>query len=177
MSAQDHRQPEGGIIVSKEIPLSQGKVALVDDEDFERINRHKWFAHKKTTGKFYAVRNIGQIPHRRLTSMHREVMNAPQGLEVDHVHSDDTLDNRKANLRLATHSQNKCNVKRRADNKSGYKGVSWSKQKNKWQAHIESKGKQINLGLFTNLVDAAIAYDKAAKELHGEFASLNFPLS
>lgn len=84
-------------------------------------------------------------------------------------------DNRIGNLRLATMSQNIANARRRSDNTSGFKGVSWKKRDSKWCARIRDGNKYRHLGLFTDPADAAKAYDAAAIELHGEFARLNFP--
>ncbi len=160
----------------KEIRLTQGKVALVDDEDFERINLNKWCAHKDgKSGKFYAVRNAKMIrPLRKTIYMAREVINAPDGIGVDHIHFDDTLDNRKSNLRLATSAQNGWNRGKPANNTSGFKGVSWFAQTRRWQAKIKLNGKSIGLGYFDSAESAARAYDESARKYYGEFAVTNF---
>jgi len=101
-------------------------------------------------------------------------MNAPKGCLVDHINGDG-LDNRRANLRLATPSQNNCN-KPGFNKSSKYKGVSRTDLKKKqWRAVIHYNNEMIHLGRFCNEVAAAKAYDKAAKKYHGEFAYLNFP--
>lgn len=161
--------------MSKQIELSQGKVAIVDDADFERINAHKWYASKDfRTGRFYALRHVPISKGiRTMISMHHEVMNAPKGTEVDHIHSDDTLDNRRSNLRICTTAQNQQNRGKSKNNTSGYKGVCWHRRHQKWQADIAYNGTNVFLGRFNDPKDAARAYNKAALRYHGEFARLN----
>ena len=157
----------------KEISLTQGKFALVDDEDFLPLNRFKWRA-QKTRGKFYAVRDWKKSGKRGTILMHRVIMSAPKTLQVDHRFGD-TLDNRKYNLRLATNQQNNRALKRKAAGKtSRYRGVSFKKDKNRWQANIFD-GRHHFLGYFQCERDAAVAYDAAAKKRFGGFIGLNFP--
>jgi hypothetical protein len=106
--------------------------------------------------------------------LHREIMQAPKGLLVDHKNNDG-LDNRRANLRLATHSQNGCNRPRKKNGSSRFKGVIFLKDRKRWSARLKKNGKHIFLGNFKNEIDAARVYDEAAKQYHGEFACLNFP--
>jgi len=107
--------------------------------------------------------------------MHRQIINVPVFLLVDHINGNG-LDNRKANLRPATHSQNVRNrpKARYASPRSKYKGVTWHKRKRKWNTRIRVKGRTIPLGYFDNELHAAKAYDHAARKYHGDFASLNF---
>ncbi len=150
----------------KKIPLTQGRFALVDDEDFDRINQFKWNLYDN--GKFtYAVTNHS-------LRMHRVVMHAPKDKEVDH-RNHNGLDNQKHNLRVCTKNENQHNRRLNANNASGYKGVCWHKRINKWQSYIRFQSKRIFLGYFADKVEAAKAYDKKAEELFGEFACLNFP--
>jgi hypothetical protein len=100
--------------------------------------------------------------------MHRELLSAPAGLEVDHINGD-KLDNRRANLRLATIGQNRQNAARRKDNTSGVKGVSWKRGENKWRARIVVDGKERHLGLFDRLEDAERAVRTGREALHGAF--------
>ena len=154
----------------RRIPLTRGQYAIVDVEDFAELNKYKWFA-SKYSNSFYARR---VIYGGRVIQMHRQVMKYSGELVVDHRNGNG-LDNRKANLRLATRRQNQFNRKQRCDAVlSKYKGVTFRKKTNKWLVRIGYNGERINLGVFDNEADAAKAYDEAAKELFGEFAALNF---
>jgi hypothetical protein len=154
----------------KEIQLTQGQVAKVDDGDYEYLNQWNWYYHKG-----YAVRVDKRILGKQKTiKMHGVIMDTPTDLETDHINHD-RLDNRRDNLRVVTHAQNQMNKKKQIDNTSGYKGVSWHKQKNKWIAKIQVVNRQKHLGCFTDMIEAAKAYDAAAIKYFGEFAVLNFP--
>jgi hypothetical protein len=158
----------------RRIPLTQGKYAIVDPEDFERSNKHKWCA-VKSTNTFYANRNK-RVGKKYITiGMHREVIHPPGHLFVDHINHNG-LDNRKANLRPATCSQNNYNrIHFGKSQSSKYKGVRWNKQRKKWIVLIKYNCKRKFLGYFKDEIHAAKAYDEAAKKYHKEFASLNFP--
>jgi hypothetical protein len=160
----------------KTIPLTQGKEALVDDEDYDELNKYKWHAHlDPETGQWCAVRNLPRINGKRKNiKMHRQIMGDPIGKSIDHKNHD-RLDNRKSNLRICSHSQNNSNIHRYKNNTSGLIGVRWHKRDTKWEARISKDNKQINLGYFDDKFEAARVRDKKAKELHGEFATLNFP--
>jgi len=106
--------------------------------------------------------------------MHRCILELPDSLLADHVNANG-LDNRKANIRPATRSQNTCNTPKYKSSRSKYKGVTWHKQRKKWYARIRIRGRAISLGYFNDQTEAAKAYDNAAKKLHAQFASLNFP--
>ena len=151
--------------MTKQIPLTQSKFAIVDDEDFEYLNQWKWYVHKNGNN-FYAVRGF---PKR--IQMHRVVMNTSDGIEVDHIDGNG-LNNTRSNLRNCTHVQNMQNRKKNSDNTSGYKGVDWHNEK--WRAQITINKKIVFLGYFSSIEDAAHAYDTAAKEGHGNFAKTNF---
>lgn len=160
--------------MTKEIALSQGMVALVDDDMYEYLSQWKWHAVKGSNGKFYAVRLEGKGV-RKYVAMHRVVANTPPGMDTDHIDDNDTLNNQRYNLRPCTRSQNQANRGRRADNTSGYKGVTWNKAKGKWIAQIRVYGKQIHIGNFVTAEKAARAYDGFAQMHFGKFAKLNFP--
>jgi hypothetical protein len=157
----------------REIPLSQGKVALVDDEDYERLtalgNWHAIRGHKT----FYAVRNAPSDLTKSGTTtqgMHQVVLGDTQ---VDHVNGSG-LDNRRENLRRADKSQNNMNRGRQSNNTSGHKGV--TRDRDKWKAQIGipsavlGKKRMLYLGRFDQLEDAAEAYRAAAEKYHGDFA-------
>lgn len=147
----------------KQIPLTQGKVALVDDEDYSTLSQHKWHYHK--TG--YARRNINRNGKFITEYMHRRVLD---GKEIDHKDGN-RLNNTRENLRVCTHSQNIANSKFVSRNTSGYRGV--SKRGNAWDAHVVINGKQKSVGRFTDIRDAARAYNQAALSAYGDFAQLN----
>lgn len=152
------------------LPLTRGKVAIVDEADFEIAASRKWYAAETAGGRFYAASK----PKGGIVYLHRLILGAPSNVTVDHVNGD-TLDNRRANLRIATHSQNMRNSHVRRDNTTGFKGV-WAPTKSspKFKAYIGTAPHRRYLGRFESAADAARAYDAAASELYGEFAWLNF---
>ena len=156
----------------KRIPLTQGKFAIVNDEDFDRLNSFKWYAHEDRN-TYYAVRTIRQNGKRKTILMHREIMElkAGDGRQTDHINHDG-LDNRRDKLRICTNAENHYNQKP-GKGTSKYKGCSWYKRDKKWQARIRLNSKLIHLGLFDSEIEAAKAYDAKAKELFGEFACVN----
>lgn len=157
----------------KQIPLTQNQFALVDAEDYEYLMQWKWYALFKPNGNcFYAVRNSETLNGRRkMIKMHRLIMNNPK-INVDHI-DHNTLNNCRSNLRVATHSQNMANRNSKKNGTSQYLGVGWHKVVNKWYAGISKDNKSIHIGVFKNEIDAALAYNKKAIEIHGEFANLN----
>jgi hypothetical protein len=163
------------------IPLTQDQVATVADDDHGWLSEWKWYAWWSPAGKtFYAARSVAtglERPKQRMIRMHNVIWEhhngpIPDGMTVDHANRD-TLDNRLSNLRLATDSQQRQNRRVFKNNISGYRGVTWHKQRGKWQAKITVNRKQIHLGHFTDKDDAARAYNRAAEEHFGEFALLN----
>jgi len=154
----------------KQIPVGKHRVALVDDEDFERLSIFNWCLDVKG----YAYRNlprVGKASQKRV-KMHREVMRVTDPVvEVDHEKGN-RLDNRKSELRICTRSQNCANRKKlQATNTSGFKGVCFSKASQKWQAGIKVHGKSIYLGQYLTPEEAHAAYCAAAKALFKEFAN------
>jgi hypothetical protein len=155
----------------KLIPLTQGQFAKVDDEDFEMLIKWKWCAvWNSYTKTFYATKGINR--ENSVRYMHRLIMGAKKGQQVDHIHHD-TLDNRRSELRISLPSENKQNSGKQKDNTSGYKGVSWDKRDKKWRTTITKNRVQHSIGYFNTKEDAAKAYDEAAKKYHGEFAFIN----
>lgn len=158
----------------KTIPLTRGKVAIIDDEDYEFLMQWKWYARMDLrTGAFYAERNSKSANSKRIKiSMHRVISGVEDGkLFVDHIDRN-TLNNCRYNLRIATRSQNLANRESHKKCTSKYLGVCRYPH-NKWQASIRKDRIRINLGIFKNEIDAALAYNNAAKIHHGEFANLN----
>lgn len=160
--------------MSKQIQLTQGKFATVDDDDYEYVVAYKW--HARTAGinsKWYATRKVGEFPFKRNLHLHIFLMSPPAGMEVDHINGDG-LDNRRENLRIVTHSQNMMNRGKYRNNTSGFKGVFFHAD-GKWRAQIVVNGKTFGKYGFTTAEEAARYYDDLAIEHHGEFAVLNFP--
>ncbi len=155
----------------KEIKLTQGKIALVDDDDYEKLSQNKWYVSKRRGGKcFYAVRNVPLVNKKQtIILMHREILNVPDGLSIDHKNGNG-LDNRKENLRIATHSENGQNQNPHKDNRFCIKGVHWREDIKKFRAGIRFNGKVIHLGHFNVLGDADQAYRVAEIKYFGEFA-------
>jgi hypothetical protein len=154
------------------IPLPGGLNALIDEADYPLVCHYHW-STASTQGRYYATSTYRGANGRVFyLKMHRMIVMARPGEQVDHINMD-TLDNRRCNLRIATKGQNMRNRGPTARSTSGYKGVHWSKSANKWVAEIQMNGKKKYLGVFASADEAALAYNKAAIQLHGEFARLN----
>ncbi len=157
------------------IELTKCKRAIVDEEFYQELNRHKWYAVKAAHSTvWYAKRSQpksvgGQV------AMHQQVLSLAgvvSSLLPDHINGDG-LDNRLQNLRLANESENRFNRGPQRNNTSGYKGVCFDRKRGKWMASIMARGKRKHIGRFETAVSAAAAYNEAAICLHGEFARLN----
>jgi hypothetical protein len=164
----------------KTIPVTLGKVALVDAEDYDMLIKYKWTTQKSRRNRCCACRYPGPRSDRKAIYMHRVIMEAGPSEVVDHVNGD-ALDNRRANLRKCTNAENQRNIHARRS-ASGYKGVTKIQRgcnlKRPWAAAISigcAKERRIHLGYFADPADAARAYDKAAKKHFGQFANLNYP--
>lgn len=152
------------------VPIGWGLFAIIDTSDLPLIRPHKWSVKQSTpTSSVYAKTGYGH-------QMHRVIMGVVgrRGVLVDHINGD-TLDNRRCNLRLCDATDNVRNQRPQARGKSEYKGVSWAKQQGKWRAKIFFNGKTLHLGYFAIEKEAALAYDRAAREYFQNFAWLNFP--
>lgn len=155
----------------KEIQLTQGKVALVDDADYEWLNQWKWHAEKKH-GIWYAKRSLYTNGKQINIKMHSLILGTPKGMQSDHKDGDG-LNNQRYNLRVCTYAENQHNRAIRIDSKSSvFKGVSHYKYG--WRVSIKVNYKSINVGYFKDETEAAKAYDQAAIKYFGEFANLNF---
>lgn len=159
----------------KKIFLNHDQVTLVDDEDYDDLIKWNWYAHWDMKQKSYYVCR-SEVGAGGMVSMHRQIMDPPLELKVDHI-DHDTLNNQRYNLRIVTHAQNMYNKKPQPNGLSSFKGVTWHKDHNKWNARITFDKKVRSLGDFVNEEAAAKAYDVAALEFFGEFAYLNFPLA
>lgn len=152
------------------IRCSSGKYALIDPEDYEYLSKFNWNDY---TGYPRTFRRRKSENNKLIgTSMHALILKAPKGLAIDHINGN-TLDNRKKNLRIVTSQQNGCNRKLGSNNTTGYKGVTYHKRDRLYQSSIKIKGKRQYLGWFKTAEEAANAYNKASKILHGEFGRIN----
>lgn len=157
----------------KEIKLTQGKVAVVDDDMFDYLNQWKWHYYKPKRGKTgYAERSTGNRSGQHTTiRMHRVIMNTPSGQQVDHK-DHNGCHNWRDNMRNCTNSENSKNQSPKKGS-SLYKGVSWYQPRHKWAVQITVNYKKIFVGYYSTQEAAARAYDEAARKYHGEFAHLN----
>ncbi|MCE9567426.1 MAG: HNH endonuclease [Planctomycetes bacterium] len=153
---------------TKAIPLNKGHIALVDADDYDCLSQWKWHI----SAKGYARRTVIIDGKSRGISMHRQIMNTPDGMFTDHIDGD-KLNNRRSNLRICTPEQNGFNLGPRRGTRSQYKGVTWHKRSGKWQARVKFENQILHLGLFENEIDAAAAYNECALRCFGDFARLN----
>jgi hypothetical protein len=149
----------------KRIPVGEGQYALVDAADHDWLKQYTWHLHDG-----YAARR----ENGRRIYIHREIMEPPEGMLVDHADRN-KLDNCRSNLRVCTRQENMCNRGKRTGASSRFKGVGYAKENHKWLAKIWGEGQRIWLGYFADEIEAARAYDRKAVELFGEFAWLNLP--
>lgn len=166
--------------MAKQIPLTQGQVAIVCDCHAHLVENHKWSAVWNPRKKqFLAVRSPKTIERLlgapKTLQMHVVINNTPKGMQTDHI-DNNSLNNQCSNLRTATPSQNQYNRKKLQANTSGFKGVFKTGNRTKpWRARLNIEGKKIHVGVYATAEEAAHAYDKKAKEMQGEFANPNFP--
>jgi len=167
----------------KQIPLTRGFTAFVDDADYELLSKFKWFA-LVCSNTVYAARHVhvrydgGKKNGKHIyktVMMHRFILGLgnQKSIQVDHRNGSG-IDNRRENLRPCTCSQNLANKKMQSNNTSGSTGVYWSKRRNRWIAEIKFRGKKTHIGQFSNMADATMAYREKSKEVFGEFARTNF---
>jgi len=148
------------------IPLTKGHFAIVDESDFESLSKFNWHSHKG-----YAQRNFYSPQKQTTIKMHRQIMRAEDGKQVDHINGN-KLDNRKCNLRICTNQQNTFNSSAHKNSTSKLKGVSWYKSGSKWRAQISINQKRTHIGYFKTEQEAFDAYKKLAKQHYGEFSKV-----
>jgi hypothetical protein len=158
----------------KELPLTQGYVAIVDDEDYEDVSRYKWCAnrHPQQPGYVRAQRCFRSNGRKTVVRLHRYILNAQPGQEVDHIDRN-PLNCQRSNLRFVTRRENMVNQGMRRTNTTGFRGI--QRRGNRWRANIKSQDRSRFLGSFDTPEEAALAYDLAAIEVHGPYCCLNFP--
>ena len=161
----------------KEIPLTCGKVAIVDASDYDFLMHWKWTARRNGRNNWYAYRKKRKAEGARSQNihMHQVILGLGDGVKVDH-RDGNGLHNWRSNLRRATQAQNRCNNRLPSNNTSGFKGVTFYKRTGRWMAQISIFNKTTCLGYFGTAIEAARVYDAAAVEHYGEFANLNFPV-
>lgn len=156
---------------------SNGFTVTVDADDYDEVMCHVWKARKPPSSRTYYVER-GEYDSQRkkwkLVLLHRQLLDSPDGVMVDHWNGNG-LDNRRKNLRHCTNAQNQANQQLRLDSRTGFRGVDFHAPSQFFRAHIKLDGKKRYLGQFATARDAAIAYDNAARSLYGEFARPNFP--
>ena len=162
--------------MSKQISLSNSSIPIeIDDWNYCRVLRRNWFLVLDENRNPKSIQSNGRFNNKII--LPRFLLNLTKADKVDVDHwNHNIFDNKESNFRISNRSQNSCNQSLKSSNKSGYKGVSWNKRIGKWHSQIKHKYKAIHLGYFDDIILAAIAYDNAAIELHGDFAYLNFPL-
>lgn len=160
----------------KQIPLTQGQFAMVDDSDYDWLMQWKWtYAKNRKQEWAYRQGSIKFGKRRETIFMHRFIIDAPKQFEVDHEDFNG-LNNQRNNLRLATRNQNQQHKRLQSNNTSGFKGVSFYKRIQRFVPEIRVDGRKLKLGHFTTAIEAAKVRDIAALKYHGEFAVLNFPM-
>jgi len=156
--------------MAKAIPLRNGVSTSLDDEDYDRAQAFRW--HKTANG--YVAGTVIEQGARKRVYLHRWLLDAQPGQLVDHLDGN-PLNNRRANLRLATRSQNQANRRRNRTSRSRYKGVTWHQGQQRWMARLQVNGRRITIGYYADPLQAAYEYDAFARTYFGEYARLNFP--
>ena len=147
------------------------QTGLIDAQDYYLLEKYAWCLWTTKRHNTFYVRRF--LTRRNDERLHRRIMNAQPGQIVDHINGNG-LDNRRCNLRITNSHGNNCNSAKRKNSTSKYKGVSWSSREKKWKAQIQENKRKRPLGTYVSEEQAARVYDKAALQLHGEFAKINF---
>jgi hypothetical protein len=168
------------------VQLTQGQVSVIDDK-YADLAKHNWTANWcEGTRSYYATRTVSlhgdsrETRKRKRQELHRAIMEMVVGRplsraeQVDHINHD-SLDNREANLRLATPAQNQHNARLRSDSVTGLRGVSWEARRKKWEVYVRVEKKRHYVGAFDDMLQAVVAHDLKCIEAHGEFAQPNYP--
>ena len=156
------------------IPLTKGKSAIVDEEDFVRVNQFKWYHNNTRKTKEYARGQLPRAYRKKIIYMHRFIMNPPEGMIIHHINGNG-LDNRKSNLYVCSYREHEfVENKHKKHKKSRFRGVSFDKRYGKYRARIRSKENVLFLGYFDNEADAAREYDKKLKSFGFRHAVYNF---
>lgn len=152
----------------KSIPLSKGQIAMIDDEDYERVSEFKWYAlWNKDTQSYYAARSAGGRINKHIEYLHRFIMQTPKGMICDH-RNHNTLDDRKSNLRNCTPAQSSLNTRMSTRNTTGHRCITL--RRNKYRVVIKADTKTIFDRVFPTLDEAIVFRDKAIAKHHGDFA-------
>jgi hypothetical protein len=157
----------------RRIYLGLGYFTMLDPDDYYLVKHFKWWAHSNGSNIYAARTAITPDLKSRIIYLHRQIMNPPGHLVVDHRFGD-TLDNRRQNLRIVTHAENMRNRRKRKNTSSRFIGVSFRKSRHIWDVNIRVNGRKLYLGSFDNEIDAAKAYDNAARKHLGQCVRLNF---
>lgn len=152
------------------VPLTRGKTAVIDAADAHLVGGVNWCA-VKFGDTFYAATNRRLDGKRRVAYAHRDLMTPPDDMIVDHIDGNG-LNCRRSNMRLATRAQNVRNSRRPKHNTSGFKGVSYNRKNQRWQAHIKVDSKSTYLGLYATPEDAYAAYCVASERYHGKYGRI-----
>lgn len=157
----------------REISLKNGRIAIIDDEDYEIVSQYRWYLLKGKNTEYACHKKTENAISLPTILMHRLVMNAPKGSQIDHINGDG-LDNRKCNLRFCSHQENSRNSPKNWRGTSKYKGVGLCKRRKKWRARIKLNNKQVEIGCYNTEIEAATAYNMVALANFRQFARLNY---
>lgn len=158
----------------KLIPLTNSSLSAIVDDDFDFFFKENWCELKGFAARSEYLGKINGKYKNSIIFMHRKIINAPKGLQVDHINHN-KLDNRKSNLRLCSNQENSRNMRGKKKRSGQFKGVSWDSENSKWRARIRTADGNKNIGRYLCEIAAARAYDDAARLYFGEFAYLNYP--